>query len=97
MHHHEKFDGTGYPDKLKGEQIPIGARIMAVADSLEAMISLRPYRQSTTIAEAIKELKSKSGTQFDPRVIKAFLKLIKRKTFKRLLKGIQNDRSKKSL
>ncbi|MBN3038831.1 MAG: HD-GYP domain-containing protein [Candidatus Omnitrophica bacterium] len=90
VHHHEKFDGSGYPDKLKGEAIPLGSRIMAVADTLEAMISRRPYRKSTPIAQAIQELKSKSGTQFDPRVIKAFVKLAKRKSFKKLLKELQN-------
>ena len=90
MHHHEKYDGTGYPDRLKGEKIPVGARIMAVADSFEAMISRRPYRKSTSIFEAIKEIKRHSGTQFDPQVIRAFLQLTKRKSFKKLLKVIHH-------
>ena len=84
LHHHEKFDGSGYPDRLSGEAIPLGARIMAVADSFEAMISRRPYRKSTSVPEAIREIKRYSGTQFDPRVIKAFLKLAKSKSFKKL-------------
>jgi len=87
LHHHEKFNGTGYPDKLKGEQIPLGSRILAVADAFEAMISRRPYRKTTPIAEAIKELKRQNGTQFDPQVINAFLKFTKKQSFKKILKG----------
>lgn len=98
LHHHEKFDGSGYPGRLSGEAIPLGARIMAVADSFEAMISRRPYRKSTSVPEAIREIKRYSGTQFDPRVIKAFLKLAKSKPFKELLlKGIYHGRPKKDL
>jgi HD-GYP domain-containing protein (c-di-GMP phosphodiesterase class II) len=91
LHHHEKFDGTGYPDRLKGEKIPLGARIMAVADSFEAIISRRPYRKSISISEAIKEIKRHSGTQFDPLVIKAFLKLVKSKSFKKLIQNTHHD------
>ena len=88
LHHHEKFDGSGYPNGLKGQEIPLGARIMAIADSFEAMISQRPYRKSTSISDAIKELKKYSGRQFDPAVIKAFLKLTQDKSFKKLSKDI---------
>ena len=87
LRHHEKFDGTGYPDGLKGEEIPLGARILAVADAFEAMISRRPYRKSTSTPEAIKELKRQSGTQFDPQAINAFLKFTKKQSFKKLLRG----------
>jgi len=93
MHHHEKFNGTGYPDKLKGEKIPLGARIMAIADSFEAMISRRPYRKSTSISEAVKEIKRLSGEQFDPGVIKAFLQLAKKNSFKKLLKDAYRGRA----
>lgn len=93
LHHHEKFNGTGYPDRLKGENIPLGSKIMSVADSFEAMISRRPYRKSTSIFEAVKEIKRLSGTQFDPQVIQAFLKLVKKRSFKRLLKGAYRGRS----
>ena len=96
LHHHEKFDGTGYPDKLKQGEIPLGARIMAVADSFEAMISRRPYRKSTSVSFAIRELKKHSGTQFDPKVVKAFLRLTKEESFKKLLKDAQY-RSRKDL
>lgn len=78
LHHHERYDGTGYPSRLKGDRIPIGARIIAVADALEAMIGKRPYRKAKTMSEAIKELSRYSGTQFDPKVVKAFIKLFKR-------------------
>ncbi|MCX5700127.1 MAG: HD domain-containing protein [Candidatus Omnitrophica bacterium] len=86
MHHHEKFDGTGYPSRLKKGQIPEGARIMAVADAFEAMVYGRPYRERKDIASAIKEIKKKSGSQFDPRVVEAFLKVIKKINTKVYLK-----------
>ncbi len=86
MHHHEKYNGTGYPSRLKKGQIPKGARIMAVADAFEAMVYGRPYRERTSISAAIKEIKKKSGTQFDPRVVEAFLKVIKRISTKIYLK-----------
>ena len=78
MHHHEKYNGTGYPSHLKGEQIPLGARIMSVADAFEAMVYGRPYRQRMDIDSAIREIKKKSGTQFDPKIVEAFLKVIKK-------------------
>ncbi|MFA5095812.1 MAG: HD-GYP domain-containing protein [Candidatus Omnitrophota bacterium] len=78
MHHHEKYNGTGYPSHLKKGQIPEGARIMAVADAFEAMVYGRPYRERKDINSAIKEIKKKSGSQFDPRVVDAFLKIIKK-------------------
>ncbi len=78
MYHHEKYNGTGYPSQLKGGQIPLGARIMSVADAFEAMVYGRPYRQRMDIASAIKEIKRKSGTQFDPKIVEAFLKVIKK-------------------
>ncbi|PIQ90960.1 MAG: hypothetical protein COV71_01615 [Candidatus Omnitrophica bacterium CG11_big_fil_rev_8_21_14_0_20_41_12] len=76
MYHHEKYNGTGYPSHLKGCQIPLGARIMAVADAFEAMVYGRPYRQRMNIPAAIREIKKKSGTQFDPKIVEAFLKVI---------------------
>jgi HD-GYP domain-containing protein (c-di-GMP phosphodiesterase class II) len=75
--HHERYDGTGYPDGLKGEAIKLGARIMAVADAFDAMVSKRPYReQPFTKQEAIEEIKKNSETQFDPEVVKAFLRIV---------------------
>ena len=77
--HHERYDGIGYPDKLKGEEIVLGARIIAVADSFDAMISERPYRKAYSKEYAICELKKKSGTQFDPQVVATFLRALKKK------------------
>jgi putative nucleotidyltransferase with HDIG domain len=86
MHHHEKYDGTGYPSRLKKGQIPQGARIMAVADAFEAMVYGRPYRERMDVKSAIKEIKKKVGTQFDPRVVDAFLKVVKKINTKNYLK-----------
>lgn len=77
-HHHEKYDGSGYPGGLKGEEIPLGSRIMAVSDAFDAMISKRPYRESKSIKESIKELKDNAGTQFDPKVIDICLKILEK-------------------
>lgn len=85
MHHHEKYDGTGYPSRLKKGQIPLGARIMAVADAFEAMVYGRPYRERKDINGAVKEIKNKSGSQFDPKVVEAFLKIVKRINPKRYM------------
>ncbi|MEK6727904.1 MAG: HD domain-containing phosphohydrolase [Candidatus Omnitrophota bacterium] len=87
MHHHEKYDGTGYPSRLKKDQIPIGARIMSVADAFEAMVYGRPYRERKDINSAIKEIKKKSGAQFDPKVVEAFLKVLKKINTKNYLKS----------
>jgi putative nucleotidyltransferase with HDIG domain len=73
--HQERFDGTGYPRGLKGEDIPLGARIFAVADTLDAMTSDRPYRSALSQEEAKAEIQRCSGTQFDPRVVEAFLSI----------------------
>jgi HD-GYP domain-containing protein (c-di-GMP phosphodiesterase class II) len=73
LSHQECYDGSGYPRGLKGEQIPLGARIFAVADTLDAMISDRPYRKALPISAAREEILRYSGKQFDPRVVKVFL------------------------
>ncbi|HTY45596.1 MAG TPA: HD domain-containing phosphohydrolase [Patescibacteria group bacterium] len=85
MHHHEKYDGTGYPSRLKKGQIPEGARVMAVADAFEAMVYGRPYRERKDILSAVREIKKKSGTQFDPRVVEAFLRVVKKIDTKKYL------------
>jgi HD-GYP domain-containing protein (c-di-GMP phosphodiesterase class II) len=74
-HHHERYDGTGYPDGLKGEDIPLGARIISVADAFESMTADRPYRKALPLEEAFAELRFCSGKQFDPEIVKVFLKL----------------------
>jgi putative two-component system response regulator len=76
-HHHERHDGYGYPDGLSGEQIPLGARILAVADVYDAMTSDRPYRKSVSDEIAINELRRNTATQFDPRVVDAFVEIMK--------------------
>ena len=70
---HERWDGWGYPDCLAGEQIPLGARVIEVCDAFDAMVSPRPYRTPVSEQEAVEELRRCSGTQFDPRVVDAFL------------------------
>jgi response regulator RpfG family c-di-GMP phosphodiesterase len=71
-HHHERFDGTGYPDRLKGNIIPLGARIIAVAEAFDAMIRRRPYRQALSPTQAFEELQKCAESQFDPVVVAAF-------------------------
>jgi putative nucleotidyltransferase with HDIG domain len=75
LSHHERFDGTGYPQGLLAEEIPLGARIFAVADTLDALTSDRPYRQATTFALAREIITQQSGRQFDPAVVSAFLSI----------------------
>ncbi|MHB8070629.1 MAG: HD-GYP domain-containing protein [Candidatus Cryosericum sp.] len=77
LHHHERYDGNGYPDHLAGENIPLGARIIAVADSFDAMVSVRPYRaKSLTVRHALKILDEERGAQFDPDLVITFTKLV---------------------
>lgn len=77
--HHEHFDGRGYPDGKKGDEIPLGARILAVADAYDAMTSDRPYRSALSHEEAICRLQDDSDRQFDEKVVQAFLAVIRRK------------------
>jgi HD-GYP domain-containing protein (c-di-GMP phosphodiesterase class II) len=74
--HHERFDGMGYPDGLKGTEIPLISRIIFVADTFDAMTSDRPYREGLPIETAVEELVRCSGTQFDPQVVEAFLDVL---------------------
>ncbi|HLG30345.1 MAG TPA: HD domain-containing phosphohydrolase, partial [Candidatus Brocadiales bacterium] len=75
-HHHEHYDGNGYPDRAKNSEIPIGARILSVVDAFDALISDRPYSNARTRDDAIHEIKRCSGTQFDPAVVEALIKVI---------------------
>jgi putative nucleotidyltransferase with HDIG domain len=77
LHHHERYDGAGYPMGLAGEEIPLGSRILAVADSLDAMTSWRVYRAAMPLADAIKEVEKNKGTQFDPGTVDAFMRVVK--------------------
>lgn len=78
LSHHERYDGKGYPRGLKGNDIPLRARIIAVANSYDAMISNRPYRKALTKEEALEEIISNKGTQFDPKIVDIFLKIIEK-------------------
>ncbi len=89
LHHHEKYDGSGYPSGLKKEQIPLGARIIAGVDAFEAMVQGRPYHPSMTVDAALGELIQNSGTQFDPKVVNAFLRLSSEKKFRKLLSSFK--------
>ena len=73
LHHHERWDGTGYPDRLHGEDIPLGARIIFVADAFDAMTNDRVYRGKLSLAAALTELEDCSGTQFDPSAVAALI------------------------
>ena len=73
LHHHEAFDGKGYPAGLRGDEIPIGSRIVAVMDSFDAMVSSRPYRKGLPLEEAIRRLEADTGKQFDPVVTPKFI------------------------
>ena len=76
LYHQEWFNGKGYPEGLKGEEIPLGSRIVAVVNAWEAMLSDRPYRKALTAAAATSELQKGAGAQFDPKVVDAFLKAV---------------------
>jgi HD-GYP domain-containing protein (c-di-GMP phosphodiesterase class II) len=78
--HHERMDGQGYPDGIKGEDIPLGARVIAVADAYSAMTSDRPYRMALPADAALKELRTNSGTQFDPAILDAFESILSQQT-----------------
>jgi len=73
--HHEFFDGTGYPRSLRGEGIPLGARIISIANALDAMLSDRPYRNALPMSQAREEIRCCAGTQFDPKIVEVFLKI----------------------
>jgi len=75
-HHHERFDGKGYPDGMAGHDIPVGARIIAVAETFDMLASDLPWREAMTLEDALKEVHRCSGSQFDPMVVEAFLRIV---------------------
>jgi HD-GYP domain-containing protein (c-di-GMP phosphodiesterase class II) len=87
-HHHERWDGTGYPDGLAGDQIPVAARVFAVADALDALTTDRPYRPASSFADARAEIRRSAGSQFDPDVVSAY-DTIADETFAGLREGMQ--------
>jgi putative two-component system response regulator len=76
LHHHERWDGGGYPHGLRGEAIPAMARLVAVADVFDALLSARPYKTPWTVTATVEELKAQSGRHFEPRVVSALLDLL---------------------
>jgi HD-GYP domain-containing protein (c-di-GMP phosphodiesterase class II) len=103
LHHHERYDGTGYPNHLKGKEIPYLSRVLTVADSFDAMTFDRPYKAGLNWDEAITELRANKGTQFDPDITEAFIRVIeqtlkkdpeKRKLLKRGPASRENDHPK---
>jgi len=80
LHHHERYDGSGYPKGLKGEEIPLEARILAIADAFAAMTSVRSYSSALPVEEALMEIKREAGKQFDPRLAEVFCSAIETTT-----------------
>ncbi len=91
-HHHERWDGKGYPDGLAGEAIPLAARVFAVADALDALTSDRPYRDAVSWRRARQEIRRSAGSQFDPAVVEAYGRL-EDETFARLSEGVRASAS----
>jgi len=85
LHHHERYDGKGYPDGLSKETIPLGARIIALADALDAMTSNRSYRQALSADEAKNQIEEGAGSQFDPQVVEVFRRLWSKQTFQQYI------------
>ena len=86
LHHHERFDGQGYPEKIGGETIPLPGRIISVADAFDAMTSDRPYRKKRDYQSAFQEIQKNAGKQFDPQIVDAFGKLLRSGEIERLIK-----------
>ncbi|MDP8253076.1 MAG: HD domain-containing phosphohydrolase [Candidatus Kaelpia aquatica] len=95
LHHHERFDGKGYPKGLKGNKIPLGARILAVADSFEAMICHRPYKKIKNYSSAMDEILKQRGKQFDPGVVDAFIACANKGKIKRISQRMMEEVKKK--
>ena len=76
LHHHENYDGTGYPNKIKGEAIPVEARIIRIADALRALVSARPYQRQYSFKEAADVIQHRAGSFFDPRIVKHFVQVL---------------------
>lgn len=76
LNHHERWDGAGYPRRLKGLEIPLSGRIVAVADAFDALINPRPYKLTWTVPSALEEVRRQTGSQFDPWVVEAFLRVV---------------------
>lgn len=82
-HHHEAWDGSGYPDQISGDKIPLGSRIIAVCTAYDAMVHERPYRPARDVEDAIKQIRKDAGTKYDPMVVDVFLRVLKKKHMER--------------
>jgi len=91
LHHHERFDGQGYPEKISGERIPLPGRIISVADAFDAMTSNRPYREKMNFRSAFHEIEKNAGKQFDPEIVEALGKLLKSGRLEQLLAEKKRD------
>jgi putative two-component system response regulator len=89
LYHHERWDGTGYPQRLKGEHIPLSARIVAVVDTLDALTHGRPYKRAISLQDAMKEIRAQSGQQFDPQVVDAIFRVITPQTFQHVISNTE--------
>ncbi|MBP7088182.1 MAG: HD domain-containing protein [Candidatus Omnitrophica bacterium] len=87
LHHHERYDGRGYPAKLKKEKIPLGSRILSVLDTFDAMYFGRPYKKRRSLKDIENEFKKQKGKQFDPKIVDIFLRILKRKSIHKYLKN----------
>jgi HD-GYP domain-containing protein (c-di-GMP phosphodiesterase class II) len=94
--HYERYDGKGYPDKLRGDAIPIGAQIVAVADAFDAMTSSRPYRKGLPFKQAAREIRNNAGTQFSPRITDTFFQVLENPQSLEKLSDLYNRRTVKA-
>ncbi|RJX32736.1 MAG: HD domain-containing protein [Desulfarculus sp.] len=86
-HHHERYDGSGYPDGLQGEAIPLAVRLVTICDSFDAMTSDRPYRSTLGLGESLRRLEAGAGSQFDPQVVESFVKMVREGRFDDIIPG----------
>ena len=91
LHHHEKFDGSGYPNKVSGYDIPVGARIISICDAFDAMVTKRTYKETMTIHEALEEIQAQKGGHFDPQISEVFIGLLRDKHYATTVETIVNS------
>ena len=90
LHHHERFDGQGYPSKLKKDKIPLGSRILSILDTFDAMYFGRPYKDRDDLEKIEDEFRKQKGKQFDPKIVDTFLRILKRKSIRKHLQAFRS-------